>query len=131
MLDFALLFQVIERIKQFRRVVDFSWWTMQLYEIECFDFEVFQAAIDERGDIFAIISRCNVDRVADRPWWRPKRCRSAVRAAVGNQTFATPVTVNVGSIEEVDAVVESGAALPSRHRHRRGPNPRQLPTRQS
>ncbi len=55
-LDLARLHQVIQHVEDFRVVVDLGGRAVQLHQVEGFHIQVSQAALDESGQILAVVA---------------------------------------------------------------------------
>ena len=104
-LDLAGLGDIVQRLENFRAVIHLRRWTVQLQQVDAFDAEVAQAAVDEAGEIALVVSVRRVRRETSARF----RCHNDLLGAFthyfADEPFAVPIPVHVGGVDEVDAEI--------------------------
>ncbi len=80
---------------------------MELHEIETVGFQVGEAALDEGGDVFAVVACGDVGIEAAACFGgHDDFFTGTFFFEAGDEAFRTAVAINVGGVEEVDAQID-------------------------
>ena len=105
-LQFAGGDQVFEDLKYIGVVVDVVRRAVELQEVDRFDAEILQAALDERDEVFAVVSFCRVRIEPPAGFGGDVDRLFALTTQLADKPLAAAVAIDVGCVDEVDTQVD-------------------------
>lgn len=103
--NLALLREIVQNAEDFRHIIDFRGRAVQLQQVKRVGVQVEQAALDETGQVLAIVATGNVGVEPPTRFGRHNKLFASQLARSGDQLFRAAIAVDIRRINEVDAQV--------------------------